>query len=387
MRKLVFILFAIYSLSISAQKDGDDISFGKYKILHSEVLNEDRTLLIHLPKSYEKSTKYYPVLYMLYGNHTTTYFAEAVSILNQYGRDGQIPEMILVAITNTDRYRDLLPLDRNGNKTGIDNFQEFFKTELIGYVEKNYRTKNYRVLLGPQAGANFSLYTMLTEPELFNAYIINNPFRWSSGRELLMNGVEEYFNSNKSFKKFLFITHDKSDELEIIGNEYIEKFSKLIEEKKPQEFKLVLNYLPENNDFISPTGLREGIKTLFFKYLIPKNQRIENLSDITVYYNDLSQELGFEVDIPGHVLTTQSDNLASENKEKEAVEIYHYMIKTNSQVANAYWRLASISIRDEDYNSAKDYLGKMMEVIEGDIGMIKQRYDFVIKKLEEQKNK
>ena len=383
MKKLVFVLLAIYTFSLSAQKNGDEISLGKYKIIHSEILNEDRTLLIHLPDSYEKSEKDYPVLYMLYGNHTTTYFAEAVSILDQYGSDGQIPEMILVAVTNTNRYRDLIPLDRNGNKTGIDNFVKFFKTELIEYVESNYRTKNYRILLGPQAGANFSLYTMFAEPDLFNAYIINNPFRWNSGRDLMLKTAKDYFNQHDSFKKFLFITHDKSDELEIVGNEYIEKLSKIIEEKQPKDLNLVLNYLPESKDFLTPLGLRKGIKTLFEDYSISADYSIENLEDMINYYKNLSKEIGFDIDIPGHVLTHQSDQLLSKGKEKEAIEIYHYMIKTNSQVVNAYWRLADISIRNEDYKSAKEYLGKILEIMDGDVGMIKQRYDFVVKKLEE----
>ena len=38
-----------------AQKSGEDISIGKYEIIHSEILNEDRTLLIHLPRVVRES--------------------------------------------------------------------------------------------------------------------------------------------------------------------------------------------------------------------------------------------------------------------------------------------------------------------------------------------
>lgn len=299
MKKLFFILAitACSVLQLLSQVDGDEISLGKYKILYSKILNEDRTLLIHLPGNYEKSENEYPVLYMLYGNHTTTYFAEAVSILTKYSSSGDIPEMILVAVTNTDRYRDLLPLDRNGNKTGIDNFMEFFKTELIGYIESNYRTKDYRILVGPQAGANFSLYTMFNEPEMFNAFIINNPFRWNSGRDLLLNMAQEYFNEHNSVKKYLFITHSKSDELEIAGNEYIDKFSIIINENKPEGFELALNFLPENKDFIPPLGLRKGIKLLFKDYPFPNDVVAKNLSDIVSYYKNLSKEFGFYIEV------------------------------------------------------------------------------------------
>jgi len=42
-----------------AQKDGDDIVIGKYKTIHSHILDEDRLLFVHLPREYG-DTKRYP---------------------------------------------------------------------------------------------------------------------------------------------------------------------------------------------------------------------------------------------------------------------------------------------------------------------------------------
>lgn len=127
-RKIIFfmillplIILCVCTISF-AQRDGDDVVIGKYKVIHSKILDEDRTLLIHLPEDYNKTDKKYPVLYLLYGNHTTTYFAEAVSILDRLGPSGRIPELILVSITNIDRYRDLLPQKPDGSPTKIDKF-------------------------------------------------------------------------------------------------------------------------------------------------------------------------------------------------------------------------------------------------------------------------
>lgn len=47
----LFVLIMNQSF-IQAQEDGDDIVIGKYKIIHSNVLDEDRLLLIHLPREY-----------------------------------------------------------------------------------------------------------------------------------------------------------------------------------------------------------------------------------------------------------------------------------------------------------------------------------------------
>lgn len=384
----LFLLLIVIGLNTCfAQQDGDEISLGKYKVLYSEILGEDRTLLIHLPEGYDRSEHDYPVFYMLYGDHTTTYFAETVAVLSKYGSSARIPRMILVAVTNTDRYRDLIPFDRNGNKTGIDNFIDFFSRELIPYVENNYRVNSYKILMGPQAGANFALYTLFMKPDLFDAFIISNPFRWQSGRDLFLENAEDYFSKHEEFKKFVFITHDNSDELERQGNLYIQKLEEIVDKYNPEGFKLILNYIPESDDFFSPLGVKEGVKTLFKDYRLPDEYTVENLRDIIEYYKDLSVKLDFNIHIPGHILSRQSDKLMSNRKEQEAVEIYHYMLKTGAYPADAYWRLTNISIRDEDYKSAKLYLEKMLEILDGDVGMIKKRYDWVVQKLEQSEQK
>ena len=61
------LLYLIFSQNyISAQKDGEDISIGTYRVIHSGILNEDRLLFVHLPQAYEDTELSYPVLYLLW---------------------------------------------------------------------------------------------------------------------------------------------------------------------------------------------------------------------------------------------------------------------------------------------------------------------------------
>ncbi len=118
-RKAIFSVFIsamllVQFLSACPQQDGDEIVLGTFRIIPSKILNEERTLLIHLPEDYAHNSTSYPVLFLLYGDHVTTYFGETVSILDRLGQTGRIPEMLLVAVTNTDRYRDLLPANPDG---------------------------------------------------------------------------------------------------------------------------------------------------------------------------------------------------------------------------------------------------------------------------------
>ncbi|MBM4159161.1 MAG: hypothetical protein FJ216_10355, partial [Ignavibacteria bacterium] len=116
MKKLIilFCIMAAASLPIYAQQDGEEISFGKYRIFYSEILNEDRTLLVSLPDNYLNSNLSYPVLYLLYGDQVKGYYAEAVNVVHRLSNSGEIPPFVIVGIANTDRYRDCLPLKPDG---------------------------------------------------------------------------------------------------------------------------------------------------------------------------------------------------------------------------------------------------------------------------------
>lgn len=379
---IVLIIFLVLlgwgGISLLGQQDGDLVKIGTYKTLHSKIINEDRTLLIHLPRGYENTKESYPVVYMLYGDHVTTYFAEAVSVMERLGSVGRIPPMILVGIMNNDRYRDLLP-ESNGNPTGIENFFRFFTDELFPYVEKTFRTKPYRILIGPQAGANFALYTMMTYPEMFNAFIINSPFRWRGGRDLMMSLAESFFQKQQEFRRFMYITYEVTDDLEKEGLPYQKKFVDIAEKSGLKGFRIELNYIPENDEFVTPLGIRTGLKELFIDYPFPEDRKVESLDDILSFYQELSAEYEYAVDAPDHVLTIASDTLEREGKQKEMLRILQYMLDKNPSSGNALWRLGNHSERMGELEKAAEYYSQIIKYLGSDVGMIEKRLDHILK--------
>jgi predicted alpha/beta superfamily hydrolase/thioredoxin-like negative regulator of GroEL len=370
---LLNLIFFMASFYLFSQQDGEDVVIGKYRVIRSKILNEDRSLLVHLPRDYEGDERHYPVIYMLYGNHVTTYFAEAVSVLDTLGPTGRIPNCILVGIMNTNRYRDLLPQTPDGKPTGIENFTRFLEEEVFPFIDKNYRTKDYRILIGPQAGANFGLYTLFENPDLFNACIINHPFRWQGGRDLILKTAENFFNKNPEFKKFVFITYDDSDTLAKEGIGYINRFSEMIRIRNPKGFSLVLNFIPGNDEFLQRLGLREGLKKLFESYPFPEKRPVEKLDDILAFYRELSQEYGFEAEPPELVLTVQGDGLMERGKVREVIEILKYTMERYPRAANSYIRMANILMENGDLENARDYLQKTVERVPHDSGMLRSR--------------
>ena len=359
------IFFSLFPLArtAAAQADDDPVTIGFYRNIRSEALNENRRILVYLPENYEKASVSYPVVYLLYGDRIAQYFAEAVHVVHVLGSDGIMPPMILVGIDEVDRYRDLLPLRDDGSPTGIDRFTRYLKEEVIPYVDRNFRTKDYRILVGPQAGANFGLYTLFTSPDLFGAYILDHPFRWRGGRDAMLEAAESHLSEAKTFNKFLFITSRTNDFLEKEGWPYLEKLEDIIERFKPRGFRYVNDFLESNDDFFSPTGLEPGLKELFNEYQIPADLKIGSLADLKAFYRGLSDSYGFEVDIPEFVLTQRCDKLLESGNLEKAMEMLLFTRDLHPDSANAYWRLANIYREQGKIEEAILYYKKAVELV------------------------
>ena len=215
MNRIIISLMAlaVFIMPILAQEDGDPVSIGTYRKLYSHILNEDRTLLVNLPRGYDETAIHYPVLYILYGGQVEGYFADAVHNVSRLNEASRIPDMIIVGVKNVDRYRDCLPINRNGEPGGADKFLKFFTEELIPFVDQSYRTKDFRILLGPQAGAAFGLYALMENPGLFRVHIVMSPFWIQASREYMLEKARDFFNREGSLNNFLFITGNTNVEI------------------------------------------------------------------------------------------------------------------------------------------------------------------------------
>lgn len=173
---------------------------------HSKSMDEDRTVMIGVPQGYEKSTKKYPVFYLLDGQWAFDITKQYLDWLSnpQYG---MIPEMIVVSIhTGGDnRTRDLTPTQDRNNKSGggADKLYKFITDELVPFVDNNYRTYNYRVLGGASFGGVFVMHAFHTNPQFFNGYISLSPSMWWD-RNILLDKTRELLIKNPNLKSRLF---------------------------------------------------------------------------------------------------------------------------------------------------------------------------------------
>ena len=188
------------------------VVIGEVFHIRSKVLNEDRELLVARPPSYGDEKDRYPVLYLLDGE---THFRYATGTAEFLAASERIPKLLVIGIVSgsfAQRTRDLTPpstaeIDNRfspGNG-GADMFLSFLSDELIPYVERSYRTRPYRLLVGHSFGGLFAIYALASRPELCNAYIAADPtLGWNRGA--IMTEVQALFSKRRKLKADLYFT-------------------------------------------------------------------------------------------------------------------------------------------------------------------------------------
>jgi tetratricopeptide (TPR) repeat protein len=370
---LIAFLFSGQKLCL-AQKDGEDIVLGKYRVIHSHVLDEDRILFVHLPRGYEDTQLAYPVMYLLYVD-IYNYFADAAIITEKLGGTGEIPPVIIIGVANTNRYRDLLPVKTRGRSEagGAGNFLRFLEEELIPHVDETYRTKNFRILAGPQAAAVFSLYALFTKPELFNAILSENPFMNPENAEFLYPKTEDFFKKTALLNSFVYIkceTNERPKDLE-----YAERLAKLFESEKPDGFRFNVEFREPSDYFIAPMPFKEGLRTLFATHKLPETFQTNTVKDIINYYEKLSEEYDFKVDPPSLMLTFEGDKLSQQGKTKEAIALFEYQLSLYPKSLNALMRLGEIYRGIGDLEKARQYYRTFLDIEDRDVAMIHNRLE------------
>jgi predicted alpha/beta superfamily hydrolase len=182
--------------------------------LHSSLLDEDRRILVRLPRHYElDAADRYPVLYKLDGDNQLERFDHSIDVLSSLDA---LPDLIVVAIPNArgQRNRDLTPASLHQDsgedgRTGTgamgrgDRFLKFIEHELIPHVEKGYRTTSERILAGHSRGALLVLQSLLAHPGLFQArFMFSAPLMRDEQR--LIEDARKFFRLRPNLESFLY---------------------------------------------------------------------------------------------------------------------------------------------------------------------------------------
>lgn len=378
----LFWLTVFLCANVSAQHhDGEDIVIGQYRTLDSRILGETRTALVHLPEGYASTNLSYPVVFFLYGDFVMTYFADAASTLERLNSFRLIPDVILVGVDNTDRYRDLRPLKPDGSAGGADAFTGYLNEELFPFISANYRTNGYRILAGPQAGACFGFFALTAHPDLFNAFILENSF--DNPRvidDFLMEKATRRFSADSTLNVFLYMqTAMKSPNYPFS----LEQQS-LIEQHTPIGFRYVFS-ASDNDHYLIDNGFRTGMLNLYEGYFLPDSVAIKGLNEVLSYYQKVSEVIGYTVTASDHNLHHAASLVSSTGNQEEAKKIYSYLLSLYPESLDGLFQMGRILAAEGKYDQAIDHFQAFL-LIRPHEAIVKQMLERTKKMLEEQTN-
>lgn len=174
-----------------AQSAADPIPAHTSFMLHSRILNEDRTINVYTPAGPTSGDTLLPVLYMLDGGLAED-FPHVVNTIDSLIGLGRIAPVMVVGIENTERRRDLTgPTSVGSDSTiaphvgGSAAFRRFVRDELMPEVRARCRCGGERAIVGESLAGLFVVETLLREPGLFQRYIALSPSVWWNAGELV----------------------------------------------------------------------------------------------------------------------------------------------------------------------------------------------------------
>lgn len=314
----------------------------------SNVLGEDRAILVRTPAGYDTNKQGYPVLYMTDGDAHMGHTSSTIEFL---ARNGRMSELIVVGIPNTDRTRDLSPTKPKQTGAtgapqaptagGADNFLKFIETELIPTIEKNYRVRPYRILAGHSLGGLFAVHAMVARPGLFNSYVAVSPaLQWDN--QVVIKRAEDFFKTNKELNATFFMT---------LGNEPGEiedgfhQFKQLLTKSQVKGLEWDAQEMSdEDHGSVVLRSHYAGMRKVYDGWQMPRDPNngiiAGGMKTAEEHYKKLSDKFRFSIPVPEALINQIGYQHLFGDQNDEAIAVFKTNVERYPDSANVYDSLA-----------------------------------------------
>ncbi len=308
--------------------------------IHSNILNEDRQIAIYKPSAFpEFPSSIPPIMYVLDGEIYTDLVRAHAGYFTEIWKE--LPPITVVGIENkkdmSNRRRDLTPSKSNLNDGGgAEDFLRFIKEEVIPLVEKDYKTRPYRILAGVSLGGLFTIHTFLNHSSLFDAYLASSPtLAWNNNK--IMDGLEEKLNMAPETNQILFFC---------VGNEkgfYLPnalKLDSLLGKKSLPNLRYQFKHYPnETHGTTSMKSYYDGFKFIFRVGPEDLNVPAKDITYNTLenYYSDQKSIFGFPMKLRETVINGYGYLFLKEFKQiDKALEFFKMNVQNYPASSNVY---------------------------------------------------
>ena len=359
-----FFAFSSQSAFAQSSTKQQTADYSQYThIFKSAVLNEERTVTVQLPKSYQaESNKVYPVIYRLDGAGNIPL---ASAVMDRLQNNNRAPEVIIVAIENTNRLRDLYPTVNKepqgpvGEGGGAAKFLAFIEQELMPLINKSYRTHNFNVIAGGSAAGVFALYTMQANPELFQAHIAYSPAVWWNYGASVKN-TKSFIAKKKELNSYVYI--NIGEEAGIMRERY-DELQQSLQSHKVRGLRFFSDAFDGvSHNLTSVAGVFNAYHNLFSPKQMPMNALTDDVASIDAYYQNLSQQWGEQISPPDRAVRSLGYNLTGSKQFNRAIEVFKYNIKNYPKSVDALSALSYGYEMQGDTRQALEYMESALAI-------------------------
>ncbi len=322
-RTLAFLLSVAGLLpgtQAQAEASENDIVIGHRRIVHSKVLGEDRKINIYTPQSYNSGNHNYPILILLDGDG---HFHHATGIMEVLAKNGGIPEMIVIGVTNTQRTRDLTPYANEGEPGGgANNFLQFLTDELTPWIDKNYRTRPLRFLVGHSLGGLFAVHTLTKKPDFFRGLIAISPsMQWAKQRST--KEFETWLETKPNVTASLYMTAG-NEGMGLLGGTL--KISGSLSEHAPATLQWKFDHHPlETHNSVVHRSIYDGMEFIFKGWRVSDPLAIYDEGGLEAVASSVEKSrapFGYDFTIPPSTMFFLVATLLMQDRHDEAIAIF-----------------------------------------------------------------
>jgi len=342
-------LFSVVVLCLAAGVvgGGEPITIGETVRFQSEIMGEERTVLISTPRGYDRTEASYPVIYLTDGYAHFTHTRGTVDFLVN---NGLAPQLIIVAVTNTDRTRDLTPTQDDlttddgeiremPTSGGAAKFLDFFEKELFPYVDSHYRTQPLRLFGGHSFGGLFALNAFFTRPEMFDAVLAISPsLRWDD--ELPIRQAKSFKSNGGESPPTLFVAMANEEEGDPRPNR-LDKLEKNLGDADSDDFDWQVMRMPdETHGSVVLRAHYWGLRYVFEPWRLPADPEtgrfVGGLAELKQHYQQLSKQYGYKLVPAEQTVNAIAYQILGRDEVDDAIATFKYNVELYPNSANVY---------------------------------------------------
>lgn len=368
---LILILFLVFPFAFSQTSDKQNIEH----VIQSKVFEGERRVRVFLPESYFRdSSSTFVATYVLDAQSDQFWNMAKENIGYMVNSYITIP-MIAIGIVSDNRGKEFSP--------PAHRLQQHLEEEVFPLIEKEYRVKLFRSIVGHSWGGAFIGTTLFGEKkDMFDAYIGISP---SFGDEdnVIEKKADSMLQAGTIFKKYLYFSHGNVGRREMEFGGYVANVATLLEKYPNKTIAFTRKEFDETDHWsVVIPSFNHGLMSMSRNYFADQKV-IEDLANkhegnliqqIDKFYAHQDSIFGFTVKPFAGYLNFVANDFRDLEKYKPALELYRWALEM--EPASVKYRVNISDTYDKmgDKAMAKASFTKTLEMMEEQKDSLSESY-------------